>query len=63
MTSLVLSKATTACILFSLVEREDADVEAFKMDPAEKARHRQTLIQTKKREAFDNWFACTQRSK
>ena len=44
--------------LIQLVEREEADVEAFKMDPAEEARHRQALIQTKKRETFANWFAA-----
>ncbi|CAI8036875.1 Peptidyl-prolyl cis-trans isomerase D [Geodia barretti] len=41
-----------------LVEREEPDVEAFKTDPAEKARHRQALIQAKKREAYLNWFAA-----
>ena len=43
--------------IIQLVEREEADVEAFRMDPAEKARHHQALIQTKKRETFANWFA------
>ena len=44
--------------IIQLVEREEPDVEAFKMDPAEKARHRQALIQAKKREAYLNWFAA-----
>ena len=44
--------------IIQLVEREEADVETFKMDPAEKARHRQAVIQTKKRETFGNWFAA-----
>ena len=44
--------------IIQLVEREEADVETFKVDPAEKARHRQALIQTKKRETFANWFAA-----
>ena len=43
--------------IIQLVEREEADIEAFRMDPAEKARHHQALIQTKKRETFANWFA------
>ena len=51
-------KGDNSVYIIQLVERENADVEAFKMDPAEKARHRQALIQTKKREAFDNWFAA-----
>ena len=44
--------------IIQLVEREEPDVEAFKTDPAEKARHRQALIQAKKREAYLNWFAA-----
>ncbi len=44
--------------IIQLAEREEANVETFKMDPAEKARHRQAVIQTKKRETFGNWFAA-----
>ena len=44
--------------IIQLVEREEPDVEAFRTDPAEKARHRQALIQAKKREAYLNWFAA-----
>ena len=51
-------KGDNGVYIVQLVEREEADVEAFKMDPAEKARHRQALIQTKKRETFANWFAA-----
>ena len=50
-------KGTNGVYIIQLVEREEPDVEAFKTDPAEKARHRQTLIQAKKREAYLNWFA------
>ena len=50
-------KGSNGIYIIQLVEREKPDVEAFRTDPAEKARHRQTLIQAKKREAFDNWFA------
>ena len=51
-------KGDNGVYVVQLVEREEADVEAFKTDPAEKARHRQALIQTKKRETFANWFAA-----
>lgn len=50
-------KGDNGVYIVQLVEREEADVEAFRMDPAEKARHRQALVQTKKRETFANWFA------
>ena len=51
-------KGTNGVYIIQLVEREEPDVEAFRTDPAEKARHRQTLIQAKKREAYLNWFAA-----
>ena len=51
-------KGSNGIYIIQLVEREEPDVEAFRTDPAEKARHRQTLSQAKKREAFDNWFAA-----
>ena len=44
--------------IVQLVERQEPDVEAFQMDPAEQTRHLQTLIQAKKREAYLNWFAA-----
>ncbi|RKU16268.1 hypothetical protein C6503_12615 [Candidatus Poribacteria bacterium] len=51
-------KGDNSVYIIQLVEREEPDVEAFRTDPAEKARHRQTLIQAKKREAYLNWFAA-----
>ena len=51
-------KGNTAAYIIQLVEREESDVETFQTDPAEKARHRQALIQAKKREAYLNWFAA-----
>lgn len=51
-------KGNTAVYIIQLVEREEPDVEMFESDPAEKARHRQALIQAKKREAYLNWFAA-----
>ena len=47
-----------AVYIIQLVEREEPNVEMFESDPAEKARHRQALIQAKKREAYLNWFAA-----
>ena len=51
-------KGSNSVYIIQLVEREEPDVEAFRTDPAEKARHRQALIQAKKREAYLNWFAA-----
>ena len=51
-------KGSNGVYIIQLVEREEPDVEAFKTDPAEKARHRQAIIQAKKREIFSNWFAA-----
>ena len=51
-------KGSNGVYIIQLVEREEPDVEAFRTDPAEKARHRQALIQAKKRAAFDTWFAA-----
>ena len=51
-------EGNTAVYIIQLVEREEPDVEMFESDPAEKARHRQALIQAKKREAYLNWFAA-----
>ena len=51
-------KGSNSVYIIQLVEREEPDVEAFRTDPAEKARHRQALIQAKKRAAFDTWFAA-----
>ncbi|MYA71054.1 hypothetical protein F4009_08645 [Candidatus Poribacteria bacterium] len=51
-------KGSNSVYIIQLVEREDPDVEAFRTDPAENARHRQALIQAKKREVYLNWFAA-----
>ena len=51
-------KGNTAAYIIQLVERQEPDVETFQTDPAEKARHRQALIQAKKRETYLNWFAA-----
>ena len=51
-------KGSNAVYIVQLIEREEPDIETFQMDPAEKARHRQALIQAKKRETYLNWFAA-----
>ena len=51
-------RGNNAVYIVQLVEREEPNIEAFQMDPAEKARHRQALIQAKKRETYLNWFAA-----
>ncbi|MDE0469473.1 MAG: peptidyl-prolyl cis-trans isomerase [Candidatus Poribacteria bacterium] len=51
-------KGGNAVYIIQLVEREEPDIATFETDPAEKTRHRQALIQAKKREAYLNWFAA-----
>ena len=55
-------KGNNAVYIIQLVERQEPDVETFQTDPAEKARHQQTLIQAKKRQALDNWLAARKES-
>ena len=51
-------RGNTAVYLVQLVERQEPDIGTFQTDVDEKTRHRQALIQVKKREAFNNWFAA-----
>lgn len=51
-------KGNSSVYIVQLVERQEPDVEMFQVDPAEKTRHLQTLIQARKREAYLNWFAA-----
>ena len=51
-------KGGSSVYILQLVERQEPDVEAFQVDPAEKTRHLQSIIQAKKREAYLNWFAA-----
>ena len=55
-------KGNNSVYIVQLVEREEPDIETFQMDPAEKARHRQALIQAKKRETYLNWFAARKKA-
>ena len=51
-------KGDSAVYIVQLVERQAPDLETFKTDTDEQTRHRQALIQVKKREAYLNWFAA-----
>ena len=51
-------KAADAAYIVQLAERLESDIETFKTDPAEVARQRRTLIQTKKLETYTNWLAA-----
>lgn len=51
-------KGDSAAYIVQLVERQAPDLETFKTDTDEQARHRQALIQVKKRDAYLNWFAA-----
>ena len=51
-------KGSNAVYIIQLVERQEPNIETFQTDPAEKARHQQTLIQAKRREALFNWLAA-----
>ena len=55
-------RGNNAVYIVQLVEREEPNIETFQMDPAEKARHRQALIQAKKRETYLNWFAARKKA-
>ena len=55
-------KGSNSVYIVQLVEREEPDIETFQMDPAEKARHRQALVQAKKRETYLNWFAARKKA-
>ena len=55
-------KGSNSVYIVQLIEREEPDIETFQMDPAEKARHRQALIQAKKRETYLNWFAARKKA-
>ena len=55
-------KGDNSVYIVQLIEREEPDIETFQMDPAEKARHRQALIQAKKRETYLNWFAARKKT-
>ena len=55
-------KGNNSVYIVQLIEREEPDIETFQMDPAEKARHRQALIQAKKRETYLNWFAARKKA-
>lgn len=48
--------------IIELVERVEPDVEMFRTDPAQKAQRYQTLLQSKKREVYDNWFATRKKA-
>ena len=55
-------KGNNSVYIVQLIEREEPEIETFQMDPAEKARHRQALIQAKKRETYLNWFAARKKA-
>ena len=55
-------KGSNSVYIVQLIEREEPDIETFQMDPAEEARHRQALIQAKKRETYLNWFAARKKA-
>ena len=54
-------KGDNAVYIIQLVERQEPDMDTFKTDTDEQTRHRQALIQVKKREAYQNWFAAREK--
>ena len=48
----------TSVYIVELVERVEPDIEMFKTDPVQKAQRYQTLLQSKKQDAYKNWFAA-----
>ena len=51
-------KGDSSVYIIQLTERQEPDLETFKTDTDEQTRHRQSLIQVKKREAYLNWLAA-----
>lgn len=43
--------------IIELTERVEADLELFQKDPTQKKERLSSLLQTKKQQAYDNWFA------
>ncbi|MCG9126753.1 peptidyl-prolyl cis-trans isomerase [Candidatus Poribacteria bacterium] len=43
--------------IIELTERVEADIELFAKDPTQKKERLKSLLQTKKQQAYDNWFA------
>jgi hypothetical protein len=43
--------------IIELTEREAADLEVFEKDPTQKKERFKRLLQTKKEQAYENWFA------
>ncbi|RKU29686.1 hypothetical protein C6497_05995 [Candidatus Poribacteria bacterium] len=43
--------------IVELTEREEADLELFEKDPTQKKDRIKNILQTKKQQAYDNWFA------
>ncbi len=48
----------TSVYIIELVERVEPDLELFQTDPSQKTKRYQTILQQKKQDAYDNWFAA-----
>lgn len=44
--------------IIELVERVESDLELFQTDPSQKTKRYQSILQQKKQDAYDNWFAA-----
>ena len=51
----------SAAYIIELVERVEPDLELFKTDLTERTKRYQTLLQQKKQDAYDNWYAARKR--
>lgn len=48
----------SSAYIIELVERVEPDLELFRTDPSQKTKRYQTILQQKKQDAYDNWFAA-----
>lgn len=54
--------ADNSTYIIELTEREEPDLELYRMDPTQKKQRYSTLLQTKKQEAYANWLAVRKKT-
>ncbi len=52
----------SAAYIIELVERVEPDLELYQTDPSQRTKRYQTLLQRKKTDIYDNWFAARKKA-
>ncbi len=55
-------RGDSAAYIIELVERVEPDLELYQTDPSQKTKRYQTLLQQKKTDVYDNWFAARKKA-